>query len=165
MIGRFNERFRKWIDGYENWRTEGYYFHTVQDRLLSQISFASQSEMSRVQSERSRESGRSWAKVDFPSLRPSTLNPWDRPLSYFGNVHFRRPSSFSPFGRFTLAQDRPVSSLWTAYFGLDPSEMMSLFKTATSPLKQKNIDNIIHIWYIKSRFQVNFITRPKKITT
>ena len=33
VIGRFNERFRKWIDGYENWRTEGYYFHTVQDWL------------------------------------------------------------------------------------------------------------------------------------
>ena len=33
MIGRFNDRFRKWIDGYENWRTEGYYFHTVQGRL------------------------------------------------------------------------------------------------------------------------------------
>jgi len=33
VIGRFNERFRKWIDGYENWKTEGYYFHTVQDRL------------------------------------------------------------------------------------------------------------------------------------
>ena len=28
IIGRFNERFRKWICGYENWREEIYFHHT-----------------------------------------------------------------------------------------------------------------------------------------
>jgi len=27
-IGRFNQRFRAYIDGYENWKEEQYYFHT-----------------------------------------------------------------------------------------------------------------------------------------
>ena len=29
LIGRFNERYVKYINGYENWRQENYYYHTV----------------------------------------------------------------------------------------------------------------------------------------
>ena len=30
-IGRFNERFEKWICGYENWRKEVYFYHTTKE--------------------------------------------------------------------------------------------------------------------------------------
>ena len=29
IIGRFNERFKKWICGHENWREEVYFYHTT----------------------------------------------------------------------------------------------------------------------------------------
>ena len=34
IIGRFNERFEKWICGYENWRKEVYFYHTTKAWFL-----------------------------------------------------------------------------------------------------------------------------------
>ena len=37
IIGRFNERFYKWICGYENWRKEVYFYHTTKEWLQNDI--------------------------------------------------------------------------------------------------------------------------------
>ena len=37
IIGRFNERYIKYINGYENWKEENYYFHTVDLATSSKI--------------------------------------------------------------------------------------------------------------------------------
>ena len=48
IIGRFNERFEKWICGYENWRNEVYFYHTTKVATSRHLQKSNASIMSRI---------------------------------------------------------------------------------------------------------------------